>query len=94
MADPVQGTLLPVTSEDFQPVCTQDVNGVVIDLTQTVGERNGKFFPGCGHSINSWEIRFAAVAGVKKALIVCPLCRYIQSIRDPADVENEAHVVG
>lgn len=92
MADPQQGDL---RTRSYLPACKQDpVTKVVTDPVQTVQEKTGRFYPGCGHSINSFEILFEKVAGVKKALIVCPICGYIQRIADPAEVADDTYVIG
>jgi len=46
-------------------------------------ERAAMFFPGCGHAIRSWEVRWDAVNGEQMALICCPLCGYLQDILTP-----------
>lgn len=51
-------------------------------------EKLGRFFPGCGHSINSWEVVLSEVDGQPSqpcALVLCPLCGYIQNIYSPAN---------
>jgi hypothetical protein len=46
-------------------------------------ERSAMFFPGCGHCIRSWEVVFDTVANAPAALLLCPLCGYIQNIYQP-----------
>ena len=59
------------------------------DLLFPMNEFTGRFRPGCGHSINSYEIIEAAVNGAPAALICCPLCRFIQRIITPYDAIHD-----
>ncbi len=87
MADPVVGELRPVS---YGLICAQPggVGTPVTDPTNSVGEINGKFFPGCGHSINHWDIEQVVEGGTAKKLIKCPQCGYVQSIK-PLSVVND-----
>jgi hypothetical protein len=89
MADPALGQLLP---EPYQPVPKQPggIGHIVTDPTQTVGEKNGMFAPGCSHSINSYDIKQASVGGVPKKLAVCPMCGYVQAILPVAQFDSDA----
>ena len=57
------------------------------DLLFPINEFTGRFRPGCGHSINSYEVLRELVSGCDaSALIVCPICKYIQNIITPYDL--------
>ena len=55
-------------------------------------ERAAMFFPGCGHCIRSWEVQLDTVDCETMALLLCPLCHYIQAIYDPAIILNTSIV--
>lgn len=59
-SSPVLGQLLP---EPYQPTPSQPggIGTPVTDPTQKVDEHTGMFAPGCGHSINSYDIKQMAV---------------------------------
>lgn len=88
MADPVLGQLLP---EPYQPAPKQPggIGHIVTDPSQTVGEKNGMFAPGCGHSINSYNIQQSSVGGVAKKLATCPLCGWVQAILPVAQFDAD-----
>jgi hypothetical protein len=44
---------------------------------------NGQWNSGCGHVINSWEVRQDTVDGVLSAIVCCPLCGFVQQIITP-----------
>ena len=97
MADPVIGQLYNADLQSSYPPAQQP-NGIGTPVTaplQATGqgnsntngvpqEINGRFRPGCGHSIMSYDVARAAVSGVSMCLILCPLCGYIQNIISPA----------
>lgn len=56
-------------------------------------EHLGRFFPGCGHSIMSWEVAFDTVAGRPAALLLCPLCAFIQSIYQPPSLLDAQDII-
>lgn len=61
-------------------------------------EKLGRFFAGCGHSFNSWEVVIDTVCGQPQqpcALTLCPLCGYIENIYSPASVLlNQEYILG
>ena len=66
----------------------------VTDPAQTTDEHTGDFYPGCSHSIRSWDVKFAAVEGIPSALVCCPICGYLQKIITPAsDLYNESNSI-
>src|SRR5574341_872763 len=67
---------------------TQNPTTGIVTPGQTINEMNGKFRAGCGHSFNSWEIVYVSVSSVKKAVVRCPLCTYVQNIYNPSHVIN------
>lgn len=76
----------PVT-DPTQPPIQSELEGQppqppAVDPTPRA-EKNGLYYPGCGHSIMEWEVVRASVGGVPSALICCPICRYIQQIFTP-----------
>lgn len=85
MADPVIGELLPVL---YLPKSDQPggIGTVVTDPTQTVEEQNGLYHPGCGHSVNSYDVSRAAVGGITSAIVKCPICGYVEAIFTPASL--------
>lgn len=89
MADPVLGQLLP---EPYQPTPKQPggIGHIVTDPTQTVGEKNGMFAPGCSHSINSYDIKQASVGGVPMKLACCPMCGWVQAILSVPAFDRDA----
>ena len=53
---------------------------------QAENERQGMFFPGCGHSIMEYDVRCGKVDGqpsAPSAIVCCPLCGYVQDIITP-----------
>lgn len=85
ITDPVVGQLFNSDLVAFLNAAKQP-NGVgtpVTDPTQAFGERIGKWFPGCGHSFNNWDIASCAVGCTTAALIRCPMCGYVQRILVP-----------
>lgn len=76
------------------PVQPGGAGTVVTAPTQTTDEHTGDFFPGCSHSIRSWDIRIRAVNGCLSALICCPLCQYVQRIITPAsDLNSDSNAI-
>jgi len=59
-SSPVVGQLIP---EPYQPTPKQPggPGTPVTDPTQKVDEKTGMFSPGCGHSINSYDIKQLSV---------------------------------
>jgi hypothetical protein len=53
----------------------------------------GRFFPGCGHSIMSWEVVLDTIAGEPAALILCPRCGYIQNIYQPPSLLDQQDII-
>lgn len=47
------------------------------------GEQLGNWTAGCGHFFQNWMIYSAQIQGVTAALIVCPMCLYLQRIVTP-----------
>lgn len=88
MANVVVGQLDPV---DYvpKPVQPGGIGTPVTMPTQTVAEHNGRFMPGCGHSIMAYEVDHIAISGVPSALVKCPLCGWIQSIWTPASLLDQ-----
>jgi hypothetical protein len=86
---PVIGQLLP-QEEGYPPAFQPGGTGTpVIMPAQTVGEKRGRWFLGCGHSVNAMDIRFQSVACTPSALLCCPYCLYLQRIVTPAsDIYN------
>lgn len=82
MADPILGELLPVP---YLPSSSQPggPGTIVTDPTQTVQEKNGFYYPGCGHSVNSYDVSRSAVGGVPSAIVKCPVCGYVEQIYTP-----------
>ena len=77
--DPVVGQLL---SLPYYAQCSQPGGiGTPALPSPTVGQMVGMFFPGCGHSIRSWDIRQASITGVPTKLICCPVCGFIQAFK-------------
>jgi hypothetical protein len=90
-ADPVVGQIYNVDLIGIYPSAVQP-GGIGTPVTmpaQSLGEKNGKFFPGCGHSIMSWEILSHPVGGIRSAIICCPLCRYVQRIITPYEAIHD-----
>jgi len=69
------------------------IGTAVTDPTQTVNEATGRFRPGCGHSINNYEVLQQSYAGCPAVLVTCPICSFLQKIITPAsalhDPEND-----
>jgi hypothetical protein len=81
---PLVGQLLPGDGAYPVPHQAGGTGTPVTTWTNTPGEKTGKFYPACGHSINSWDIHFLAAQGIPSAFICCPQCLYIQKILTPA----------
>jgi hypothetical protein len=56
-------------------------------------EKLGRFFPGCGHSIMSFEIVLDSIAGSPAALVLCPLCSFIQNIYQPPSLLDGQDII-
>jgi len=56
-------------------------------------EHLGRFYPGCGHSIMSYEVAQDTVNGAPAALVLCPLCGYIQNIYQPPSLLDGQDIV-
>ena len=56
-------------------------------------EHLGRFYPGCGHSIMSYEIALDTVGGAPAALVLCPMCEYIQSIYQPPSLLDGQDII-
>lgn len=56
-------------------------------------EHLGRFFPGCGHSIMSYEIARTTIGGAPAALVLCPLCNYIQNIYQPPSLLDQQDII-
>ena len=82
MADPFLGELLPVP---YVPTPSQPggPGTVVTDPVQNIQELNGYYHPGCGHSVNSYDVARAAVGGIPSAIVKCPICGYVEKIFTP-----------
>ncbi len=94
MPDPVIGQLFPSPSSTY-PAAKQPggVGTAVTDPAQTINEKTGYFFPGCGHSIRSWLITRVAIGGVPSALVQCPVCSYVQNIYTPASLLDAQEII-
>lgn len=46
------------------------------------------YYSGCGHPLNCWEVQeeFSPESGDVAALLLCPLCQFVQAIYDPASL--------
>lgn len=53
------------------------VNGIPFEVG------SGMFTAGCNDWFNSWDIASCQIAGVTAALILCPVCHYLQQIIIP-----------
>lgn len=108
MADPVIGTLL-YQKEGYPPFVQPGGPGTPTSPTQPpqpqpptvpvyVGppqEHLGRFFPGCGHSIMSWEVASVTVGGAPAKALLCPLCSYIQNIYQPPSLlDSQEFILG
>lgn len=58
----------------------------ITDPVQTVYEKNGFYYPGCGHSINSYDVVREAVDGIPSAIARCPICGWVEIIFTPASL--------
>jgi hypothetical protein len=87
MSVPLIGQLFP---EPYQPTPKQPggIGTPVTDPLQTVYEKTGMFFGGCGHSFNSWVIQQTSVGGVPQKLATCPLCGYCQQVLTVSAFDN------
>lgn len=75
---------------------TQPANPNEKTVTVYIGppqEHVGRFYPGCGHSIMSYEIVLVAVGGAPAALVVCPLCGYVQNIYQPPSLLDAQDII-
>jgi hypothetical protein len=108
MADPVIGTLyvkpgVPQPPRYTQPggqgtpvVPTQPPQPQPVTQPPYVGppqEHLGRFFPGCGHSIMSYEVVYVAVGGVPSAALLCPMCGYVQNLYTPASLLDQQDII-
>lgn len=58
-------------------------------------EQAARFNPGCGHAIQSWEIKCAGVGGVPSAILCCPRCGWVQAIYTPyASIFDQDFIFG
>ena len=82
MSDPQVGQLLPIP---YLPTPSQPggPGTPITDPVQVFSEKNGYYYPGCGHSINSYDVVGDSVGGVPSAIVRCPLCGFIQKIFTP-----------
>jgi hypothetical protein len=88
MANPILGALYPAP---YLPKSKQPggPGTPVVDPTQTVEEKNGYYYPGCGHSVNSYDVQQTSVNGIPSKLVTCPICGFLQAIITPAsDFDN------
>lgn len=58
-----------------------------------LNQSTGQFFPGCGHSINSWNVQNVSVGGVPMKAITCPLCGYLQNTMTEAEFYAEGSYI-
>lgn len=87
MADPVAGQLLTLP---YEPTFSQPGGvGTAVVPAITVGQKTGMFFPGCGHSIRSWDIRQQSIGGVTQKLVCCPECGYVQKFLSLSDFSKQ-----
>lgn len=56
-------------------------------------EITGRYRAGCGHSFNSYEIIKIFQCNTQVALVVCPLCRFIQNIYNPYSLVEQMPIV-
>jgi len=69
-----QVTNIPMTTDPLAKT-----NGVYISIP------SGRYFPGCGHSINEYLIQQLSLDGVTQAkAVTCPMCGYVQQLIVPA----------
>jgi hypothetical protein len=79
------GDLLAMYPKASQP---GGIGTPVTDPVQTVTEQNGRFRPGCGHSIMSYDCIMSSVNCTPTMVIRCPVCGYVQRLMAPADFYN------
>lgn len=87
-ADPVVGQLMGVYEAFPTPSQPGGAGTAVTAPTQAVGNETGLFQPGCGHKITRYEVRKHLVGCQLSALLVCPLCSYLQRIITPYEDLN------
>lgn len=79
---PIVGTFF--NPKNYLPPFTQPGGrGTVTFPQEQTGELLGQWMLGCGHSMNNLEIGSASSCGVQVALILCPLCSYLQNLINP-----------
>ena len=80
---------VPVTTQGPTPTGAYPP---AVDPTPSA-EQASMFFPGCGHAIRSWQIARAAIGGVPSALVTCPLCGWVQSVRSPFNLLDLEEII-
>lgn len=79
----VLGQLLPGDGAYPTPLQPGGIGSIVTMPAQTDGEKLGLWSFGCSHWFNHIEVRSAEIGGVTSALLVCPICLYVQRIIQP-----------
>jgi hypothetical protein len=84
MADPVIGQQIPNTPQQREYTQPGGI-GTPTFPQQTTDEMNGRYYPGCGHSITAYDVRQQGIGDppVSSALACCPLCGFLQTIVTP-----------
>lgn len=86
---PVMGGLYGWDYLNMSPQPILQPGGVGTPVTQpvqTIGEHNGQYVFGCGHSVNHAEyFQYADAQGTRWSGVRCPLCFYVVQTEIPPE---------
>lgn len=80
--------------DGYPPFTQPGGPGTIANPQQTINERTGPYFSGCGHSFHNWLLIWANLGSGLVALVCCPICTYIQNMYTPAQLKEIPIVIG